>query len=89
MYHQERLLQRLRLRFDGWLPWLCNATKANVSIVASGGGNAFTLIAKWPADGEYRKVYDAAAVLRQGRVVCVKDYAREFVAGVLKARGVM
>jgi len=89
MYQQERLLQRLRQRFQGWLPWLGQATGSAVTIAPSGTGNGFILVARWGADGEYKKLYDAAAVLRQGHVRCVKDYARTFVAEVLKERGVL
>lgn len=89
MYHQERLLQSLRQRFMLWLPWLNNATKSAVTISPLNNGNAFVLTARWAADGEYRKVYDAAAVLKQGRVGCTKDYARKFVEEVLRERGVL
>ncbi len=89
MYQQERVLQRLRQRYQAWLPWLSNATKATVTISSSGNGNGFIVVARWGSDGEYKKLYDAAAVLRQGRVGCVKDYARAFVAEVLTQRGVL
>lgn len=87
MYQQVRLLQRLRQRFSNWLPWLASATKATVSIAPA--GNGFYVVARWGTDGEYKKLYDAATVLRQGRVGCVKDYARTFVSEVLKERGVL
>lgn len=91
MYQQERQLQHLRQRFGQWLIWLSNATKAEVRIAPAGPGkgNAFYVIASWPENQEYKKLYDAATVLRQGRVGCMKDYARVFVAEVLKERGVL
>lgn len=91
MYQQERQLQHLRQRFNHWLGWLSNATKAEVrlSSAGEGKGNAFYVIASWPTDQEYKKLYDVATVLRQGRVGCMKDYARVFVAEVLKERGVL
>lgn len=88
MYQQERQLQLLRQRFATWLPWLRNATKANVVLTPTGQGNAFTLTATW-RDGEHKKHYDSAAVLKQGRVGCTKDYARAFVREVLERRGVL
>lgn len=89
MYQQERQLQLLRSRFVQWLPWLQNATYAECRISPTGKGNGFIVIASWPENQEYRKVYDASTVLRQGRVRCVKEYAREFVEAVLKQRGVL
>jgi hypothetical protein len=89
MYQQERQLQLLRQRFLNWLPYLQTATMATVRISPSGQGNGFFLIASWAPDKEYKKVYDVATVLRQGRVRCVKDYARAFIQEVLKERGVL
>lgn len=89
MYQQERQLQLLRQRYTLWLPWLANATKADVRVASAGTGNSFYIVATWPENQEYRKLYDVATVLKQGRVGCVKDYARVFVAEVLKQRGVL
>jgi len=89
MYHQERQLQLLRQRFIRWLPYLKNATKAEVRLTSLVNGNAFYVVATWPPDKEYKKLYDVATVLRQGRVRCVKDYAMVFVQEVLKERGVL
>lgn len=91
MYLQERQLQKLRQRFEGWLPYLCNATHATVRIAPGGQnqGNAFFIVATWEPNQEYKKLYDVATVLRQGRVRCVKDYAMVFVQEVLKERGVL
>ena len=88
MYHQERQLQQLRLRFSNWLPYLRMATKAEVEILPAGTGNAFIVKATW-RDGEHSKAYDAAHILRLGYVSCVKDYARAFVKEVLEKRGVL
>jgi hypothetical protein len=88
MHHQERQLQQLRRRFVEWLPWLKNATKADVQVSPVGQGNAFRLTATWP-DGTHTKTYDIAGILRLGRVGCTKDYARAFVKEVLGRRGVL
>lgn len=88
MHYQEQQLQQLRRRFVAWLPWLKNATKAEVQVHPVGQGNAFRLEAKWP-EGMHSKVYDIAGVLRLGRVGCTKDYARAFVKEVLEKRGVL
>lgn len=89
MHHYERLLQQLRTRFNGYLSWLSMCTKADVKIVPTGVGNAFQLVATWGEGQEYRKTYDAATALRQGRARCVRDYARVFIEEVLKERGVL
>lgn len=89
MHHYERLLQQLRTRFNAYLPWLSQSTGATVRLVPTGQGNAFQVVATWGGDKEYRKTYDAATALRQGRVRCVRDYARDFIAEVLKERGVL
>lgn len=88
MHYQEQVLQQLRRRFVAWLPWLKNATKADVQVTPTGQGNGFNLVAKW-ADGEHSKLYDVAAVLRMGTRGCTKDYARDFVREVLGKRGVL
>jgi len=89
MYQQEKQLQRLRQRFITWLPYLKNATKAEVRIAPLAQGNSFYIIASWEPGKEYKKLYDVATVLRQGRVRCVKDYAMVFVQEVLHERGVL
>lgn len=89
MHHNERLLQQLRIRFNSYLNWLNLSTGSEVRIVPTGVGNAFQLVATWGGDKEYRKTYDAATALRQGRVRCVRDYARSFIEEVLKERGVL
>ena len=81
------MLQEVKRRFTLWLPWVRDATKADVELTPLGGG-AFAVVAKW-AGGEHRKIFDAAEVLRQGRVRCAKDYARSFVKEVLGKRGVL
>lgn len=81
MYQQEVQLQRLKARFRQWLPWLKTATRADISITSTGTGNAFNITARWQG-GEHTKLYDRATVLQQGRVRCVKDYARTFVEEV-------
>ncbi len=89
MYPQTRQLQQLKRRFVEWLPWLRQATQAEVTIVSVDANGGFKLVAKWRDAGEHEKIYDVAAVLRQGRVSCTKDYARAFVREVLGKRGVL
>lgn len=92
MYHQEQQLQRLRGRFTAWLPWLKQATYADVRILPLGQGNAFKIQAKWRADEKeqvYEKSYDIALLLKMGNVGCTKDYARAFVREVLERRGAL
>lgn len=86
MYQQERLLQLLKQRFVGYIPWLRSITYAEVELRATGHGNSFTLTARW-RDGEHSRLFDAAYVLRQGRVSCTRDYARAFAREVLEKRG--
>lgn len=89
MHQQQRQLQLLRQRFIRWLPYLKTATMAEVRLSAPLSSSSFYVIATWPPDKEYKKLYDVATVLRQGRVRCVKDYAMVFVQEVLKERGVL
>lgn len=92
MHHQEQQLQRLRGRFNAWLPWLKLATQANVQVLPLGQGNAFKLLATWKEQGQektHEKAYDVATLLRMGNVGCTKDYARAFVKEVLGKRGVL
>lgn len=88
MHREARQLQLLRQRFIQWLPWLRNATKSDVSFSPSAMNGNFTVTASW-ADGSHSKIFDAATILRMGRVGCTKDYARAFVKEVLEKRGVL
>ena len=88
MHREARQLQLLRQRFIQWMPWLRNATKADVVFTPAALNGNFTVTASW-AGGEHSKIYDAATILRMGRVGCTKDYARAFVKEVLEKRGVL
>jgi hypothetical protein len=88
MYRPERILQLLRQRYVAWLPWIRQATKAQVEVLPLGHGNAFKVTATW-RDGSHEKIYDAATALSQGRVRCARDFARTFVHEVLSKRGVV
>ena len=91
MHHQEQQLQRLRYRFNQWLPWLRQAARAEVLTQLIGQGPNFKVTARWIEEGvekQYEKTYDAALLLRIGYVSCTRDYARHFVRDVLEKRGI-
>jgi len=83
---EEHTLQLLRARYMDTLPWLCTQTGARVTVVPSGRGNAFTLVAVW-VTGRHSKYYGAEMVRQLGRRGCARRLAELFIQEVRKARG--
>jgi hypothetical protein len=68
------------------LPWLCTQTGSKVTVVPSGRGNSFTLVARW-ATGSYEKYYGGEMIRQLGRRGCARRLAELFVNEVRRARG--
>jgi hypothetical protein len=83
---EEHTLQLLRSRYVDTLPWLCAQTGAKVTIVPSGRGNTFTLVAVW-ASGRYEKYHGAELIRQLGRRGCARRLAELFIQEVRRARG--